>query len=215
MTKTLIAGIATIAVAGAALVATGMYASTESTTTNSTSQSHQETRMNQKWPEDLIATLSGKVSTEALTALQTLMTKHKTEMDAARSNSGTTADKTAIEAQHTAFKAEMDALLTKYPELKAAMPVMGKGGNGGPNNEIKAIMETLPTSVQEEINTIRETYKAKREALKTEEDTKINTVLSAYPDIQTKLKTLNESRPGNSEGKGRHGGPDMEKWNTK
>lgn len=77
-------------------------------------------------PQDMIATLSGKVSPEALAALQALMTKHKTEMDVARSNTGITLDKTEMQAQRNQFKTEMDALMIQYPELKTAMPTMGK-----------------------------------------------------------------------------------------
>lgn len=64
--------------------------------------------------------LSGKVSPEALTALETLMTKHKTEMDAMKNN--TTVDEATRKSQMETFKTEMDALLVKYPELKTALP---------------------------------------------------------------------------------------------
>lgn len=67
-------------------------------------------------PENMVNSLSGKVSTEALTALQALMTKHNTEMDALRT-AGTTPTQTQIDT----FKTEMDALIAKYPELKTAM----------------------------------------------------------------------------------------------
>ncbi len=50
------------------------------------------------------------------------MTKHKIEIDAARSNTGITLDKTAMQNQRDLFKIEMDTLLTQYPELKVAMP---------------------------------------------------------------------------------------------
>ena len=100
-----------------------MYASTEGTGTMNTMRMNHMKIGNQ---QDMIATLSGKVSTEALTALQTLMAKHITEMDTIRSNSGTTIDKATIEKQREIFKTEMDALVLKYPELKTAMPTMGK-----------------------------------------------------------------------------------------
>jgi 23S rRNA U2552 (ribose-2'-O)-methylase RlmE/FtsJ len=74
----------------------------------------------------MTASLSGKVSPEALAALQALMTKHKTKVDVSRSNTGTTLNKTVIQAEHDVFKNEMDALFTQYPELKSAMPTMGK-----------------------------------------------------------------------------------------
>ena len=76
--------------------------------------------------EGMIASLSGKVSAEALAAFQTLIAKHKTEMEAIHSNSGNTIDKTEMEAKHAAFKAEMDALMVQYPELKTAMPTIQK-----------------------------------------------------------------------------------------
>lgn len=63
-------------------------------------------------------TLSG-ISTEAQTAFTALQTKHKTEMDALRTQTGVTADQ--IKAKHEAFRTEMDALVTKYPELKNAL----------------------------------------------------------------------------------------------
>ena len=123
MTKSLIIGLATIAITGTAIVATGMYASTDETNATNTMRMHHMKGGN---TQDMIATLSGEVSTEALVALQTLMTKHKTEMDLTHSNTGATHDKTAMEAKRAAFKTEMDALLTQYPELKTAMPTMGK-----------------------------------------------------------------------------------------
>jgi hypothetical protein len=114
--------LATIAITGAAVLATGMYAATDSTNTSNTMQmNHMRTN-----PQDMVASLSGKVSAEALTALQALMAKHKTEMETMRSNGGNTIDKTAMETQRTAFKAEMDALIVQYPELKTAMPTMEK-----------------------------------------------------------------------------------------
>lgn len=54
-------------------------------------------------------------------ALQTLMTKHQTAIEAMKSST-TNPDKATLEAQHTAFKTEMDALIVKYPELKTALP---------------------------------------------------------------------------------------------
>jgi hypothetical protein len=207
MTKTLIAGLATIIVAGTALVGTGMYAavSTTSTNNNATSGWSMGPRMNRENPENITATLSGKVSTEALTALQALMAKHKTEMDALRSNSGTTIDTTAMDAQHTAFRTEMDALMVKYPELKTAMPQMGeKMGRG--NGEFEATIATLPATTQTELKAIRDEYKTKQDALRTEEKAKIDTILAKYPEVKTKLDTLEANRPQGMEGKGRHGG---------
>ena len=206
MKKTLIAGLATVIIAGTALVGTGMYAAvTTSTDTNTVSQDTHGPRMNRGNPEDLIATLSGKVSIEALTAFETLMAKHKAEMDAVLTNTGTTIDKTAMDTQRDVFKTEMDALLAKYPELKAAMPTMPQGGKmGRGNGEIETIMATLPSTVQTEIKTIRESYQVKQEALRTEEKTKIDTILASYPEIKAKLDAAETSRP-QKEGRGHHG----------
>ncbi len=75
-------------------------------------------------PQDIISTLSGKISPEALTAIQTLMTKHKSEIDAIHSNTGNNPDTATMEKLHATFKTEMDALSSQYPELKTAMPMM-------------------------------------------------------------------------------------------
>lgn len=69
--------------------------------------------------------LSGTVSQEALTALTNLMREHQSEMDALRSSSGQLSQ-TERQAKQQEFKKEMDALLTKYPELKTALPQMGR-----------------------------------------------------------------------------------------
>jgi hypothetical protein len=53
---------------------------------------------------------------------------------------------------------------------------------------MEAIIATLPTSVQTELQTIRESYKTKHEALRTEEKAKIDSLLSAYPDVKTKIE---------------------------
>ena len=145
--------------------------------------------------ENITTSLQGKVSTEALTALQTLMDKHKAEMDTARAN-GQKPDETTMKAQHEAFKAEIDALITKYPELKTALdsmkPAFGKGGPRGEKNheEIEKVIATLPATAQSELKNIRETYRVKQEALRTEEKAKLDTVLSQYPDIKAKLDAL-------------------------
>ena len=123
MTKQLIIGLATIAVSGAALLATGIYAATTGTNLgNSLHMNHM--RLNNA--QDIVASLSGKVSPEALTALQTLITKHKSEMDAIRTGTGTPPDRATMEKQRETFKTEMDALLVQYPELKTALPMMNK-----------------------------------------------------------------------------------------
>ena len=122
------------------------------------------------------------------------MTKHKTEIDALRSSSGTTVDKTTMDAQHTAFRTEMDALMVKYPELKMAMPQMG-GKMGRENGEFEAIIATLPTTTQTELKAIRSEYKIKQDALRTEEKAKIDTILAQYPEVKTKLDVLKTNRP--------------------
>lgn len=204
MTKQLIIGLATIAVTGAAIVATGMYASTDSSISTSFMRMG---NMKMSNPQNMIATLSGKVSSEALVAFQTLMAKHKTEMDAAHSNSGKTLDKTAMQAQRDLFKSEMDALFAQYPELKTAMPTMGKWGMmGRGNGEFEAIIATLPASVQRELKSIHDEYKTKQDTLRTEEKTKIDTILAKYPEVKTKLDTLNTNWPQKMEWRLHRGG---------
>ena len=89
--------------------------------------------MEQQDPIAKLESIKTQVSTGAYTALETLMTKHKAEMDALKSST-TTADEATIKTKHEAFKTEMDALLTQYPELKSAMPqgnkMNGRGGRG-------------------------------------------------------------------------------------
>jgi len=122
------------------------------------------------------------------------MTKHKTEIDALRSSSGTTVDKTTMDAQHTAFRTEMDALMVKYPELKMAMPQMG-GKMGRGNGEFEAIIATLPATTQIELKAIRDEYKTKQDTLRTDEKAKIDTILAKYPEVKTKLDALKTNRP--------------------
>ncbi len=204
MTKTLIAGLATIVVAGAALVGTGMYAANTASTGATTHMG-----MHRGNPQDLIATLSGKVSPEALTALQTLMTKHKSEMDTMKSNTGATIDTTKMETQRAAFKTEMDALLVQYPELKTAMPTLPKGGMGKKmdrrSGAVDAIIATLPATVQTQLKTIHDNYATKEDALRTAEKTEIDAILAGYPDVKTKLDALQANRPQGGEGRGHRG----------
>ncbi len=157
-------------------------------------------------PQNLIASLSGKVSTEALTAFQALITKHKTEMETMRTNSGNTIDKTQMEAKRVAFKAEIDALIVKYPELRTAMPTMEKWGimNRG-NGEIKTIIETLPTTTQAQLKAIHDEYKIKQDTLKNEEKAKIDAILAGYPEIKAKLDTMEKNHWQGMEGRGFHG----------
>jgi hypothetical protein len=85
----------------------------------------------------------------------------------------------------------MDALFTQYPELKSAMPTMGKWGIMGRGNwEIEALITTLPVDAQNELKAIHNEYKTKFDTLKTEEKTKIDTILTKYPEIKAKLDTL-------------------------
>jgi hypothetical protein len=124
MTKQLIIGLATLSVAGVALLGSGMYAATSTGTSVTKTNT---SRMEQRDPTAMLATIKTQVSAPAYTALEALMTKHKTEMDTVKSN--TTVDQVAMQAKHEAFRTEMDALLVKYPELKTAMPQ--GGGKGG------------------------------------------------------------------------------------
>lgn len=77
--------------------------------------------MEKRDPTTMLASIKSQVSTEAYTALETLMKKHQSEMDALKSGS-TTVDEATMKTQREAFKTEMDALLAKYPELKTTMP---------------------------------------------------------------------------------------------
>lgn len=196
MTKQLIIGLATLSVAGAAILGTGMYAaSTNSWTTGNMP------RMEQRDPTAMLATIKTQVSAEAYTALETLMTKHKTEM----TTSSTTADKTAMQAQREAFKTEMDALLTKYPELKTAMPQGGKmGGKGGRNGigPMDEILTGVSDADKTAIEAIRTEYQTKQESLRTEERAKIDAIIAKYPELKAKLDTLEASRPAKGEGRG-------------
>lgn len=125
MKKSLIIGVATLALTGTALIGTGIYAATADTATESTEKS---SRMERRGgPEKMLETLKTTLSSEAYAALETLMNKHKTEMEAAKSSS-TTADETTMKAQHEAFKTEMDALIAQYPEIKTAMDAARPSG---------------------------------------------------------------------------------------
>lgn len=208
MTKILIAGLATIVIAGMALVGTGMYAANTSAS-GAWVQGNFRSHMGQGNTDYIIETLSWKVSTEALTALQSVITKHKTQIDAARSNTGITFNKTTMDNQRTAFKTEMDDLIVKYPELKTAMPQMGRKMGRG-NGKFEAIMATLPTTTQTEIKAIRDEYKTKQDTLRTEEKAKIDTILAQYPEVKTKIEALETSRPQGMKGNRRHGGKNGE-----
>lgn len=212
MTKQLIIGLATLSVAGAAILGSGMYAATTSTSTTNTNTP----RMEQRDQTAMLASIKTKVSAEAYTALETLITKHKTEMDAVKSNTATTQNQ--IRTKHETFKTEMDALLTKYPELKSAMPQGGKmGGKGGRDGV--GPMDQILTGVTEAdktaIEAIRTEYRTKMETLHTEEKAKIDAIIAKYPELKAKLDTLEASRPTKGEGRGgKMGGYGMMKNTT-
>jgi hypothetical protein len=203
MTKQLIIGLATLSVAGAAILGTGMYAATNtSTTTAKTSNA----RMEQRDPTAMLATIKTQVSAEAYTALETLMAKHKAEMDVTKSST-TTIDQATMKAQHEAFKTEMDALLVKYPELKAAMPQGGgmkRGMMGGKDgtNPMDTILSGVSVADKTAIEAIRTEYRTKEEALRTEEKGKVDAIIAKYPELSTKLDALEASRPQMGEGRG-------------
>lgn len=202
LTKNLIIGLATLSVTGTAIIAGGMYAaSTGSTNTNTP-------RLESRDPTTMLASIKSQVSAEAYTALETLMNKHKAEMDALKSSSGTL-DRTAMEARHTAFRAEMDALMTKYPELKTALPApqMNKMGKWKGNNEIATLLASVSDTDKAAIEAIRTEYRTKQEALRTEEKSKIDTILAKYPEVKAKLDALESSRPQGGEMMGGRGGP--------
>ncbi len=114
MTKQLIIGLATIAITGSALIATGMYAANTST---SFPQKNTSKMMN----DDMINSLSGKISSGALQELQSLMTKHKSELDNLAKDTNATVENRKL--LHESFKTEIDALMVKYPEIKTVLPV--------------------------------------------------------------------------------------------
>jgi hypothetical protein len=213
MTKQLIIGLATLSVAGAALLGSGMYAATASG--NTMAKSH--TRMEQRDPTVMLATLKTQVSAEAYTALETLMTKHKTEMDALKASS-TTADQTALKAKHDAFKTEMDALLVKYPDLKTAMPQGGQIGNKGGRDgagPMRYILSGVTKADKKAIEAIHTEYRTKQDVLRTEEKEKVDAIIAKYPELKVKLAELEKNRPTKGEGRGgKMGGHGMMKKNT-
>lgn len=195
MKKSLIIGVATLAITGSALLWTGIYAAS---TTDTKTQHFQ--RMERWNPENMTQSLSGKVSPEALTALETLMTKHKTEMDAMKNN--TTVDEATRKSQMETFKTEMDALLVKYPELKTALPQgkeMGKRSERWQGNLMNSVLSALPTDAQTEIKTIRESYKTKIDALRVEEETATEAVIAKYPEVKAKYDAAKASRPSDND----------------
>lgn len=198
MTKWLVIWLATVAVSGAALLGTGMYAATNSTNFQNQGQWSNVGR-GIGWPENMVNSLSGKVSSEALTALQTLMTKHQTTMDAART-AGTKPTETEMKTQIDTFKTEMDALMTKYPELKTAMPTapmgkkMGRGVGQG-QNRIDTILSWVSDADKAAIEAIRSEHRSRQEALRTEEKAKIDAIIAKYPELKAKIDTMEANRP--------------------
>lgn len=199
MTKQLIIGLATLSVAGAALLGSGMYAATTPTSTPNTN-TH---RMEQRDPTTMLASIKTKVSAEAYIALETLMTKHKIEMDTLKSNTGTT--QAQIKVKHDAFKAEMNALITKYGELKTVMPQSGqmgdKGGRGG-EGPMKEILTGVSDADKTAIEAIHTEYQKKTEALRTEEKAKIDAIIAKYPELKAKLAEMEKNRPADGQGRG-------------
>lgn len=197
MTKQLIIGLATLSVAGAAILGTGMYAATTATTSTGTNTPHME----QRDPTAMLATIKSQVSAEAYTALETLMAKHKLEMTA----SSTTTDKATMQAQHEAFKVELEALLVKYPELSTVMPQGGKmGGKGGRDGTgpMDEILTGVSDADKTAIEAIRTEYRTKMETLHTEERAKIDAIIAKYPELKTKLDTLEASHDKMGAGRG-------------
>jgi hypothetical protein len=75
--------------------------------------------------ENMLTSLSGSVSQEALTELKALMDTHKAKIDALKaSGSGTTFDQAAFTALKTEHQTALDALKKKYPELETALKNM-------------------------------------------------------------------------------------------
>jgi len=203
MKKTLLIGLATIAIAGSAIIGSSIYAASGTTGNANTGMHHMMRGMGQNGSENRINSLSGKVSTEALTALETLMKKHQTEMETLRSSS-TTPDTTTMEAKRTEFKTEMDALVTKYPELKTAMPTHMEGGkgmgrhggrDGGEFGPMSSVISSLTADEQAKVKTIRESYKTKMDSLRTQEKTEIEAVISGNATAKAKYVEIEKNRP--------------------
>ncbi len=195
MKKSLIIGIATLAITGSALIGSSIYAAS-----GTWSQKGNHMQKMQKMNANM--TLSG-VSTEAQTAFTALQTKHKTEMDTLRTQTGVTEEQ--IKAKREAFKTEMDALITKYPELKNALQ---KGGKMGRENPMENLLSGLSDTDKTAVKALHEEYKTKQEVLRTEEKAKIDVIIAKYPDLKTKLDTMEKNRPQmwENEGRGGHGG---------
>jgi DNA repair exonuclease SbcCD ATPase subunit len=194
MKKSIIIGLATLAVTGSAIIGSSIYAASSNTMQKGNHMSKMQ-RM------EANITLSG-VSTEAQSAFTVLQTKHKTEMDTLRTQTGVTQEQ--IQAKHEAFKTEMDTLITKYPELKTAIQ---QGGKMGRENPIDNILSGLSDADKTAVKAIHDEYQTKHEALRIEEKTKMDTIIAKYPDIKAKLDTMEKSRSqmGQDGGRGEHG----------
>ena len=187
MKKSLIIGIATLTITGSALIGSSIYAASGTWMQRGNHMKKMVTTM----------TLSG-VSAEAQTAFTALQTKHKTEMDALRTQTGVTEDQ--IKAKRESFKTEMDALVTKYPELKNAMQ---NGGKMGRENPMEILLSGLSDTDKTAVKALHEEYKTKQEALRTEEKTKLDTIIAKYPDLKAKLDAMEKNRPQMWENGGR------------
>lgn len=196
LTKWLIIGLSTVAISGTLLLGTGMYAASTGNIFNQGQASLSGRGMG--WPENMINSLSGKVSTEALSALQTLMTKHRVEMDAQRNSWAQ-----PTQAQMDSLRTEMDALMARYPELKTVFPGIGtmRWGNRGQNG-INSILSGVSATDKQAIESIRSEYQSKHDALRTEERAKIDSILVKYPEIQAKFDAAQINRPSTARNHG-------------
>ena len=195
MNKKLIVGLAAVAATGTVLIGSSFAASGN---------------MNGSWKSYSVRSvtsvqnsLSGKVSSEALTALTNLMNSHRSEMDALMARSGSLSQ-TEKMAKQQEFKKQMDELLIQYPELKTALPQMGRwmgmgmgwhGGRGGhEEDQMKALIAELPSEAQTALQTLRDDYKSKMDALRAEEQAKRDAILAQYPAIKSQIDSLNTSK---------------------
>ncbi len=208
LTKWLIIGLATISVSWIALLGTGMYAASTGKTVNTHNQNSKMEMRGGMRGENMINSLSGKVSIEALTALQALMNKHKAEMDTMQSN-GVQPTQVEIKTKMETYKAEMNALYTKYPELKTTMAGLPQGRKDGKHgigqqDEMNALLAGVSDADKTAIENIRTEYRGKMDALRTEEKTKLDGIIAKYPEIKTKLDALEKNRPRMGQWNGIH-----------
>ncbi len=76
---------------------------------------------------------------------------------------------------------------------------------GGHRGQIDAVLATLPITAQDQLKTIRDSYKAKIDILRTAEKSEIDSILTAYPEAKTKLDALESSREPSMGMMKRHG----------